>query len=206
MTAVTTLDLSTISAGFEDPAREAQSVFRKVMDAVARPGSIADLSFAVDGPKGLDCAAAATALTLFDFETPVWLDPQLRGGDVEAWLRFHAGCPLVEPADQAAFAIVTDIAAMPNLADFNQGDAKYPDRSTTLVLQVEAIDGGAPVVVAGPGIKGERTIAPRGLPAGFWEQFQTNNAQFQFGVDVILVAGSTLMALPRSTRAKPTGE
>lgn len=205
MTTVSTLDLSTISPGFEDPAREAQSVFRKVMDAVARPGSVADLSFAVDGPAGLDCAAAATALTLFDFETPVWLDPRLRGGDVEAWLRFHAGCPLVEQADQSAFAIVTDMSVM-SLADFNQGDAKYPDRSTTLVMQIEALDGGAPVVLAGPGVKGERTVAPRGLPDGFWAQLQTNNAQFQFGVDVILVAGSMLMALPRSTRAKPTGE
>lgn len=201
-----TLDLSTISAGFDDPAREAQAVFRKVMDAVARPGSIADLSFAVDSPQGLHCAAATTALTLFDFETAVWLDPALRGGPVEAWLRFHTGCPLTEASDEAVFAVVTDPAAMPELADFDMGDAKYPDRSTTLIIQIEAVEGGQPVTIAGPGVKGERTIAPRGLPAGFWKQLQANNAQFQFGVDVILVAGSQLMALPRSTRVTPKGE
>jgi alpha-D-ribose 1-methylphosphonate 5-triphosphate synthase subunit PhnH len=176
------------------------------MDAVARPGTVADLSFAVDGPAGLGCAAAAVSLTLFDFETTVWLEPALRGGAVESWLRFHAGCPMVNEPEAAAFALVTDAAAMPALADFHQGDAKYPDRSTTIVIQIEALDGGAEVTLSGPGIAGERTIAPRGLPADFWTQLQTNHAQFQFGVDVMLAAGPSLMALPRSTRVRPTGE
>lgn len=205
MTAAT-LDLAAVAGGFEDAPREAQAVFRKVMDAVARPGTVADLSFAVDGPEGLDCAAAAVSLTLFDFETPVWLDPALRGGAVESWLRFHTGCPLVERPDEAAFAVIVDPASMPALGDFDQGDAKYPDRSTTLIIQIESVGLGAEVAIAGPGIPGERTIAPSGLPAGFWSQLQTNNAQFQFGVDVMLVAGPSLMALPRSTRVRPTGE
>jgi len=205
MTAAT-LDLTAVAGGFEDASRESQAVFRKVMDAVARPGSIADLSFAVDGPEGLGCAAAAVSLTLFDFETPVWLDPALRGGPVEAWLRFHAGCPLVLDPAAAAFAVVTDPAAMPDLADFNQGDAKYPDRSTTVLIQIDGIDLGPEVTLSGPGILGERVIAPRGLPAGFWTQLQTNHAQFQFGVDVMLASGPSLMALPRSTRVRPTGE
>src|SRR5690606_5504998 len=144
--------------------------------------------------------------TLFDFETAVWLDPTLRGGPAEGWLRFHTGCPLTEASDEAVFAVVTDPSTMPELGAFNMGDAKYPDRSTTLIIQIEALDGGAPVVIAGPGVKGERTIARRGLPAGCWKQLQANNAQFQFGVDVMLVAGPQLMALPRSTRVTPKGE
>lgn len=197
-----TLDLAKIHPGFLDPVRESQAVFRKVMDAVARPGSVADLAFAVDGPPGLDCAAAAVALTLFDFETPVWLDPALASSEAEAWIRFHAGCPLTIEAAEADFALVTRAEACPPLAAFNQGDAKYPDRSTTVIIQVAALDGGAPVALTGPGIKTETTIAPRGLPDGFWEQIRTNHAQFQFGVDVLLVAGPKLLALPRSTRAQ----
>lgn len=196
------LDLARIHPGFLDPVRESQAVFRNVMEAVARPGSHADLAFAVDGPPGLDCAAAAAALTLFDFETPVWLDPVLEGGEAEAWIRFHAGCPLTKAPAEADFALVVRAQDCPLLAAFNQGDAKYPDRSTTVIIQVAGLEGGEPVILTGPGIKTETAIAPRGLPDGFWEQIQANHDQFQFGVDVLLVAGPKLLALPRSTRAQ----
>lgn len=201
----TALDLTAVRPAFADPMRDSQSVFRKVMEAVARPGTIADIAFAAEPPAGLDPAAAAVALTLFDFETQVWLDPALAGGETETWLRFHCGCPLTADPASAAFAVAADMAKAPPLSAFDQGDAKYPDRSTTLVLQVEALTGGQPVVLTGPGVNGQITVAPAGLPQGFWDQFETNSAQFQFGVDVLLVAGQALMALPRSARAQIKG-
>jgi alpha-D-ribose 1-methylphosphonate 5-triphosphate synthase subunit PhnH len=194
------IDLAAIAPAFTDPTRESQSVFRKIMDAVARPGTIQDVGFAPDAPEGLDRAAGAVALTLFDFETSVWLDPALSGSKAEGWLRFHAGCPLTTETADAAFAVVTNLAAMPMLAAFNQGDAKYPDRSTTLVIQLPSLEGGPAVTLRGPGIKGETKLSLAGLPDGFWDQVQTNGAQFQFGVDLIFAAGDRLTALPRTTR------
>lgn len=197
------IDLAGVLPAFVDPVREAQTLFRRIMEATARPGRIEDLSSAPDAPDGLDRAAGGVALTLFDFETPVWLDPALRGAAVEGWLRFHCGCPLTEAPERAAFAVVTEAARAPDLAAFDQGDAKYPDRSTTVVLRVEALSGGPPMTLTGPGIKGATSIAPLGLPVHFWRQFADNNSAFQFGVDVLLVAGDRLMALPRSARAVP---
>jgi alpha-D-ribose 1-methylphosphonate 5-triphosphate synthase subunit PhnH len=194
------LDLGAINPGFDDPIHGAQAVFRKVMDAMARPGSIQHVQATLQPPPGLGHAAGAVALTLFDFETPVWLDGALRGTLAEAWLRFHCGCPFTSDARRAVFALVTDPATAPALAAFNPGDAKYPDRSTTVILQLPALDGGAPATLAGPGIKGEARFAPRGLAPGFWEQALANHARFQLGVDVIFVAGESLAALPRSTR------
>nr|QQZ51107.1 phosphonate C-P lyase system protein PhnH [Phenylobacterium glaciei] len=80
------LDLAGIAPAFPDPTRGSQAVFRKVMEAMARPGVIHDLGFAPDAPQGLDRAAGAIALTLFDFETKIWLDPPCGAG----WPR--AGC------------------------------------------------------------------------------------------------------------------
>jgi alpha-D-ribose 1-methylphosphonate 5-triphosphate synthase subunit PhnH len=200
------LDLAAVAPAFGDPTRESQAVFRKVMDAVARPGSIHDLSFAPDTPQGLDRAAGAVALTLFDFETAVWLAPALRDGAAEGWLRFHCGCPLTPDPASAAFALISDIDALPPLAAFNQGDAKYPDRSTTLVIQLDALEGGPAVTLRGPGVNGEAVMTLPGLPEGLWDQIQTNGAQFQFGVDLIFVAGDRLTALPRSTRITIKGD
>ncbi len=199
------IDLANIAPAFADPTRGSQAVFRRVMDAVARPGTLQDVGFAPDAPQGLDRATGAVALTLFDFETPIWLDPALRGTPAEAWMRFHCGCPLTVDPLAAAFALVSDIASAPALAAFNQGDAKYPDRSTTLVIQLASLEGGPVVTLRGPGIKDEASLALPGLPAGFWEQVQTNGSQFQFGVDLIFTAGDRIAALPRTTRVTVHG-
>jgi alpha-D-ribose 1-methylphosphonate 5-triphosphate synthase subunit PhnH len=205
MSASAILDLAAVAPAFNDPTRESQAVFRKVMDAVARPGTIQDLAFAPDPPQGLDRGAGAVALTLFDFETPVWLDPALRGGVAEGWMRFHCGCPLTDDPAQAAFALITDALTAPELAAFNPGDAKYPDRSTTLVIRLPSLEGGQRVTLKGPGIKDQASLALDGLPPGFWEQVRDNQARFQFGVDLIFVAGDRLTALPRSTRVTIQG-
>lgn len=176
------------------------------MDAVARPGTIQDLSSAPEAPEGLDRAAGAIALTLFDFETPVWLDPTIRGGPIEDWIRFHCGCPLTQAPAEAAFAMIAEPLACPPLSAFNPGNAKYPDRSTTLVIQVAALVGGRSACLSGPGIKVRATIAPTGLQDGFWPQVQANNARFQLGVDLLFVAGGLLTALPRSTRVTIKGD
>jgi alpha-D-ribose 1-methylphosphonate 5-triphosphate synthase subunit PhnH len=198
-------DLARVSPGFANPTRESQQVFRKLMDAMARPGTIYDLSQAPDAPMGLDRAAGAVALTLFDFETTVWLDPALHTDAVEGWLQFHCGAPRVTDPLLAAFALVADLASAPALADFNAGDAKYPDRSTTLVIQIPSLDSGPSVTLTGPGIQSQVTLSLDGLRPGFWAEVQENQARFQFGVDLIFVAGDRLTALPRSTRVVPEG-
>lgn len=200
------LDLSEIAPGFGDPTRDSQAVFRRAMEAMARPGTIHDLSFAPAPPPGLNRASAAVALTLFDFETPVWLDPALRGGPASGWLRFHCACPLTDEPGAAAFALVLDAGECPPLATFNPGDAKYPDRSTTLIVQTPALVGGLCALLEGPGIKSRAAIAPEGVPAAFWSQVQANHERFQFGVDFIFAAGDLITALPRSTRVVIKGD
>lgn len=199
------LELDKIRPAFADPVRQSQTAFRKIMEAVARPGTRADFGAAVEPPAGLGVAAATVALSLLDFETMVWLDPALRGTEAEAWVRFHCGCPLTANPAEAAFAIVTDAKAAPTLDSFNLGDAHYPDRSTTVILQVESLDGGQAATLTGPGIKDQAVVAPKGLPEGFWGQMQDNNARFQFGVDVLIVSGAALTAVPRSSQIQIQG-
>src|ERR1700755_389424 len=83
----------------------AQSTFRKVMDAMARPGTIQTIAPTAGAPEQLAQAAAAIALTLFDHDTPIWLDAALASDKVTQWLRFNTGCPIVADQSQAAFAL-----------------------------------------------------------------------------------------------------
>lgn len=194
------INLSAVGPGFEHPALESQRIYRRLLDAMARPGRLQDLSEAPAPPAGLLRPSAGIALTLFDFETRVWLDPALRGGDSEAWLRFHCSCPLTDEASIAAFALVVDATGMPPLDAFDCGDVRYPDRSTTLVVQLPSLVDGTVIHLGGPGIDGRTQVAPAGLPENFWEQIEANHANFQLGVDLFLVDHERVLGLPRSAR------
>jgi alpha-D-ribose 1-methylphosphonate 5-triphosphate synthase subunit PhnH len=191
-----------LTAGFPDPVHDAQACFRAVMNALARPGSHQNVTSAgLEPPKPLTPTAAAIALTLLDYDTPVWLDrPLMASEPVKAFLRFHTGALIVTEPIEAAFAIVSDPAHLIPLASFNQGSAEYPDRSTTIILTGQRFKNAQSATLAGPGIKDTTTLATGPVPPVFWEHVISNNKQFPRGIDLIFAGETKIAALPRSTR------
>lgn len=190
-----------VEGGFAEPVFAAQSVFRAVMDAMARPGTMHTIATDARPPAPLDATAAAVALTLADADTPLWLESDLARNDaVKGWLSFHTGAPLAELPADAAFAIVCNPAAMPPLSGFALGTQEYPDRSTTLILQVDTLTDGPALTLAGPGIRTTQEIAPHPLPGHFQMQWRENGALYPRGVDIILAAPGAVACLPRTTR------
>ena len=188
-----------LERGFSDPVTSAQSTFRAVLDAMARPGVAPQLAVDAGTPPGLAPATAALALTLFDHDTPIWRDAALNSDAIAHWLRFHTGAPLTGDPMRAAFALIGDPANMPALASFSAGTADYPDRSTTLILQVDSLFEGVPLTLRGPGIKTTATLAPTPLPQDFITALQANRALFPRGVDFMFCAADSIAALPRTT-------
>lgn len=194
-----------IEGGFSHPAFEAQAVFRAVMNAMARPGRIERPQTAASPPGPLSSTAAAIALTLCDHDTPLWLDPRLAESDAtRAWLAFQTGAPLAPVPAEAHFALVAEPAKLVRLEEFAQGTADYPDRSTTLILQVESLENGLPLRLEGPGIETTAQLAPTPLPPHFREDWQQNRGRFPRGADVIFAAPDALACLPRTTRITAT--
>jgi alpha-D-ribose 1-methylphosphonate 5-triphosphate synthase subunit PhnH len=192
-----------VLGGFHDPVFGSQAVFAAVMNAFANPGTIAALDPRIDAPAPLAPAAAAIVAALADGDTPVYLDERLREAPgLVGWIAFHTGARLTADAAACAFAILGG-GPCPALPEgFAIGTAEHPDRSATLLVTVSALDGGTPLVLSGPGIDGERRIAPRGLPDGFTTAWARNNALFPRGVDVLLVCGAAATALPRTTQIR----
>lgn len=200
--------MSALDVGFTDPVHESRAWFRELMDAMARPGSVrrgTPTPRAV--PPPLPPIAGALLLTLADTDTPLWLSPALReDAAAGAWLRFHTGAPFAERESGAVFAVARGAEDCPSLDSLAQGEEAYPDRSTTLLLGVEALDDGdaAPaegaLVLDGPGIATRTPLAVRGLPGGFVEALAANRAGFPLGVDVVLVSTDAFACLPRTTR------
>jgi alpha-D-ribose 1-methylphosphonate 5-triphosphate synthase subunit PhnH len=190
-----------LAPAFEDPALASQAVFRIVMEAMARPGLARPLPCRLAVPPPLLSTAAAVALTLLDYETPFWLDRALAdAGEVAAWISFHTGAPQTADRARAAFGFVSAPAAMPPFEVFSAGSIEYPDRSTTLVLQVARFGQGDALALRGPGVPGKRSFCAQPLPPDVRGRLVANREMFPRGLDLILVSQDAVAALPRSLR------
>jgi alpha-D-ribose 1-methylphosphonate 5-triphosphate synthase subunit PhnH len=190
-----------LPAGFADKVLSAQSTFRSVMNAMARPGSIQRIASTAGTPAAMMRGTAAIALTLFDHDTPVWLDGRMSAtADVAKWLKFHTSAPVVTDSSIASFALVGDPENLPALDRFAFGSNEYPDRSTTLILQVESLRHGPVVELQGPGIDGMAELRASLQPRDLFERLAINTTLFPRGIDVVLVHDDSIVAIPRTTR------
>jgi len=188
---------------FDDKVLSAQSSFRAIMDATARPGRIHRIAVTAEAPAPMMRATAALAHALFDHDTPIWLDATMRdNGDAGRWLRFHTSAPLTNDAGQAEFALIGDVAALPVLETFALGSSEYPDRSTTLVVQIRSFNDGPAFELKGPGIDGSIVVQADARLSDLFVQLAANARTFPRGIDVVLVADDAILAIPRSTRLR----
>jgi alpha-D-ribose 1-methylphosphonate 5-triphosphate synthase subunit PhnH len=196
-----------LPAGFADKVLSAQSTFRSVMDAMARPGRIQRITAVTGMPVKVMRGTAAIALTLFDHDTPVWLDPAMsETAEVGRWLKFHASTPVVRDSSICSFALIGDAANLPPLDRFSLGSNEYPDRSTTLILQVESLTQGRAYELHGPGIDGTAILRAEIQPRDLFERLSENAISFPRGIDVVLVHDDAIVAIPRTTRLVTRGE
>jgi alpha-D-ribose 1-methylphosphonate 5-triphosphate synthase subunit PhnH len=196
-----------LPAGFADKVLSAQSTFRSVMDAMARPGSVQRIAAGTGTPAAMMRGTAAIALTLFDHDTPLWLDPLMsETSDVTKWLKFHTGAPVIADSSICSFALIGGARALPGLDRFAFGSSEYPDRSTTLILQVESLTQGSVLELRGPGIDGVAMLQAAIQPTDLFERLAINAALFPRGIDVVLVHDDAIVAIPRTTRLVAKGD
>ena len=188
-----------MNAGFADPVHDAQGVFRRVLDALSRPGRVFSLG-AHAGAGSVGPAMAQVLLALTDDDTPVWW--QQPDPATAQWLRFHTGAPIAENPAAAAFAVSCRSADLPALDEFAAGTAAAPEHSTTWLIEVQSLETGPCVEWRGPGIADVQMVRIAGLPDGFWMQWQANHAAFPQGVDIVFTCADAVLGLPRTTRVR----
>lgn len=184
------MDTAPLSGGFADSPRDASRAFRALLKAMAQPGQIEPLQGAV-GPAPLSPAAATLLLTLCDQTTGLFLAPSHDAPALRDWITFHIGAPFVA-SNEAMFALGT-WAALGPLERFPIGTPEYPDRSATLIVEVEVLSmkGAA---LSGPGIKKTALLS---LPET--DAFRANRARFPLGFDCYFTCANRVAGLPRST-------
>lgn len=220
------MNQAAIIAGFDNPVHDSQHCFKQLMSAMAEPGTIQTLAIK-NTPDGLHRSSYQLALTLFDTHTRIAVSASLQSATIIDPLVFHCGCSFVDlqPVNAAGENALNENAlneSVLNKADFiladisewsevlsssalSYGDPEYPDRSTTLILQVpeiadKPIAGALELVLAGPGIESTRSVSISGLQANIVEQWRQNQQRFPLGIDLLVCAPDALLALPRTCR------
>lgn len=186
---------SLLVPAYAEPVHASQQVFRQALTALSEPGLVQVVGDA-PGVDRLAPAMAALCLCLLDSETPVWLSPALDTPALRANLAFHCDAPLATRPEEAVFAVVTpdELAALPA---FDPGTDRDPHLSCTVLVQLDALEGGPATTWQGPGILGSRAVRLP-VPDGFWAQRGVHG--FPKGLDFFFGAGDAFVGLPRSTR------
>lgn len=182
-----------LTGGFSDPSRQSAMAFRSVLRAMSRPGTIEAVSGGA-GPRPLSVAASVVALTLFDHDTSIFLGERFDTDAVRSWLSFQTGAR-IGTATQADFALGCWSDFRDRL-DFPVGTPDYPDRSTTLIVDVPELETTG-ARLSGPGIE---TMQRLSLPE--IDRFRDNAVLFPLGLDFIFTCGDRVAALPRTTRVE----
>lgn len=218
--------MSVIHAGFGDTVHDSQYCFRQLLTAMSQPGTFVDLNL-VQGFGDMMDASTQILLALADSSTPVWLSTQFEHDEVaKANLSFHLGVELLisqqeDSQKKASFALigVDDMAKFDwAKAQFYVGNEEYPDRSTTVIVEVSGLSDQATnhplssqssspcmtLRLSGSGIEGESLISIESNSSQSLQAMLSHrkNNRFPLGLDFILVCGSKVVALPRSTKVE----
>lgn len=186
-----------------------QDVFRVLLDAMARPGTVRQLS-ALDEhtPNPATKGLAAVAQTLLDHEVTFAAVPPdgASGADassaIVAYIRSITGCREISVFDaDYVFALGKLPAGL--AVQLKRGQPAYPDEGATLVSLVPSLDGVTGIArnLSGPGVPPGTMANIPGWSASDLASLAEANAAAPLGIDLILVDSiGRVMCLPRSTR------
>ncbi len=180
-------------------ARE-KSTFRRLLDALARPGT---LHAVTPHDQGGPFAAAVTILeALLDHEVSFATSPA--AADLEETLLRLTGSR-VAALGEADYVLAWGTGVATAIESATIGVPEYPDRGATVIAVVESVSGpagpGEHLTLRGPGIQGSATIAVRGFGPELVQAFARRNAMLPCGLDLVLVTpGGVTAGIGRYTR------
>ena len=117
-------NLDAMIGGLGDPVFQTQRLFRSIMDAMARPGTIHAMKTDAQPPASIYPLTAAVLATLADADTPIWLEGRLSDNrTLTSWLTFHIGAPFAPEPDAASFAVLKGWQGDARFGRFCQGYA-----------------------------------------------------------------------------------
>jgi alpha-D-ribose 1-methylphosphonate 5-triphosphate synthase subunit PhnH len=184
---------------------DAQREFRVLLNAFSHPGILYSFShYALNTPKELYESNAIIAFTLFDNNISFYAANNY-SLEIESYLHLNtnANSSAISKADYVFLNGILNVCEY--IKECNKGDLLFPEKSTTIILSVEAIsnepitDFDFQINVEGPGVKHTNTLFIKGIDANNLHKLKNVNSEFPLGIDLILTDSlNNISAIPRS--------
>lgn len=190
-------------------------VYRNLLDAMARPGTIRNISrvsekLALSSQES--CVGFALALTLLDSEVSFHVSMR-NGSSLEESICRRTYCKAVELSRAQYIFLDGDIdndSLLDILPQINCGSLDQPELGATVLVLANALHAAsaeeANLSLSGPGIETVNYCKVKGLSPLWFAERKKINAEYPMGIDLILFdKEGNLLAIPRTTHVKEAG-
>lgn len=192
-----------------DAVHDIQHVYRKMVDSMSRPGTIASIKEQAQLARirtKADGAVLLLAMTLLDTEVTFHVESP-SGTAISERINELTYAKAV-PAAEADYIFVLkdagELALERMIEAAKPGYHLNPHQSATIIAEADALGSGTELLLKGPGIEHSRLIALE-LKGNWVGAREEKNAEFPLGVDLIITDSESLLCLPRTTQIT-TGE
>ena len=190
-----------------DSVHDIQSVYRKVLNSMARPGtvmSLKDESSKVE--KFVKCYHSTFLIMMMLLDGEVSFNIVSKNYiDVSGTIS-QMTYAKVKSVEEADYIFVLDDLCDEKLSEVIEnskiGDLIDPNKSATIIVEKDLIESAGDLVFKGPGIKNESTVNISGDRK--WINYRNNkNLEYPLGVDMIFIdKNDNVISIPRTTLIK----
>lgn len=190
-----------------DSIHDLQGVYRKVLNAMARPGVIENINEEAEKVDiELDCFKGTFLLMLMLLDGEVTFNIISENTMDITSLVSQMTYSKIKPLDEADYIFVLSDANSKRLAlayrKSKIGDLVNPNGSATIIAEFEEIKEGTQLELAGPGIKEVNRISISESRAWIRAR-KEKNQEYPLGIDGIYIdKKGNVMCLPRTTQIK----
>lgn len=173
-----------------DPIHDTRECFRAIVDAMSRPGTVAE--------SPTDPADHAVLSTLVDHEVTCFTPDEA----IRTALENEGRLTAVE-AEQASIVHAPNPNECP-VRDLTRGSLKEPSDGATVVYRVAGLESspdestGTMLVLSGPGVPERRHLNVDGFTPSDARRLAAAQSSYPRGIDAVLTTNQSIAAIPRS--------
>lgn len=190
-----------------DIVHDLQSVYRKIVDASARPGQLVDLTkeaaiAKVDGNKECPASILLLALTLFDQEVTFKVISDKEEIITKTINQLTYAKPAAtEEADYILILQDAEVGALNTAIEIAKpGTLKNPHSSATIIVDVSKVSNEPTLQLKGPGIQTIEFVHVE-TNEKWVDSRQMKNQEYPLGIEMMFVdQQDQLLSLPRTTQ------
>ncbi|GIN63580.1 phosphonate C-P lyase system protein PhnH [Robertmurraya siralis] len=186
-----------------DMVHDIQTVYRKLVDAMARPGQLADLSKEAALIEENEARPfLLLAFTLFDQEVTFKVFSKREAAISKLIHQYTNARPAaIEEADYIFVLADAEKTALKGAIErAKHGTLKNPHDSATIFAEVDEITNTSTLKLTGPGIQSEEQVHVE-TESEWLAERQVKNKEYPLGVDLMFIdRRQQLLALPRTTQ------